>query len=124
MTLSPEELTRLRALYADIPRDLRIVEDGCEHASDTDVRDSADTIYVLHRAKWSAEPFLRFAVEARTALPALLDECERLQSLATPPAIKIALRVLLNHVEPGWENCVTVLAAWLGSLSPDPGEAS
>ncbi len=30
-----------------------------------------------------------------------------------PPAIRVALLVVLNHVEPGWENCVTVLRLWL-----------
>ena len=30
-----------------------------------------------------------------------------------PPAIRIALRVLLNHVEPGWENSVKFVELWL-----------
>lgn len=32
---------------------------------------------------------------------------------AIPPAVRLALLVVLNHVEPGWENCVTVLRLWL-----------
>ncbi len=32
---------------------------------------------------------------------------------AIPPAVRVALLVVLNHVEPGWENCVTVLRLWL-----------
>ncbi len=30
-----------------------------------------------------------------------------------PPAVKVALLVILNHVEPGWENCVAFLRQWL-----------
>ena len=30
--------------------------------------------------------------------------------------IILALRVLLNHVEPGWLNCVTTVSAWLDDL--------
>ena len=30
-----------------------------------------------------------------------------------PPEVKLALRVLLHHVEPGWDNCKTVVQLWL-----------
>jgi len=30
-----------------------------------------------------------------------------------PLKVKLALRVLLNHVEPGWDNCKTVVQLWL-----------
>jgi len=30
-----------------------------------------------------------------------------------PPEVKLALRVLLNHVEPGWDNCKTAVQLWL-----------
>ena len=33
-------------------------------------------------------------------------------SLLTP-AVRIALTVLLNHIEPGWENCEAVVKDWL-----------
>jgi len=36
-----------------------------------------------------------------------------------PPAVKIALRVLLNHIEPGWENCKVVVQAWLDGKLDD-----
>ena len=32
-----------------------------------------------------------------------------------PPEVKLALRVLLNHVEPGWDNCKAVVQLWLDS---------
>ncbi len=34
-------------------------------------------------------------------------------SNAIPPAVRVALLVVLNHVEPGWENCVEVIRLWL-----------
>lgn len=30
-----------------------------------------------------------------------------------PPAVNIALLVLLNHIEPGFENCAAVVKLWL-----------
>ncbi len=30
-----------------------------------------------------------------------------------PAGVRIALAVLLNHVEPGYENCKTLVSAWL-----------
>ena len=38
-----------------------------------------------------------------------------------PPEVKLALRVLLNHVEPGWDNCKTVVQLWLDSV-PAPSD--
>ena len=38
-----------------------------------------------------------------------------------PPEVKLALRVLLNHVEPGWDNCKTVVQLWLDAApAPQP----
>ena len=34
------------------------------------------------------------------------------------PEVRLALKVLLNHVEPGWENCKTVVEAWLEAAAP------
>ena len=34
-------------------------------------------------------------------------------SKTCPPAVLMAIRVLLNHVEPGWDNCKTVVSVWL-----------
>lgn len=36
-----------------------------------------------------------------------------------PPAVRVALLVLLNHVEPGWDNCRTVVQAWLDGELPE-----
>ncbi len=30
-----------------------------------------------------------------------------------PLEVRLALRVILNHIEPGWENCQTLVARWL-----------
>jgi hypothetical protein len=30
-----------------------------------------------------------------------------------PPAVRLALQVLLNHIESGWENCRTLVSLWL-----------
>jgi len=39
-----------------------------------------------------------------------------------PPAVRIALLVLLNHIEPGWENCTLLVRGWLdGACGPDAG---
>ncbi len=35
-----------------------------------------------------------------------------------PPAIRVALLVILNHVEPGWENCVGLVSQWLDASNP------
>lgn len=44
------------------------------------------------------------------------------EPISAPYEIRVALRVLLNHVEPGWENCKTVVQAWLDEiLAADSG---
>lgn len=44
---------------------------------------------------------------------------DELTEPSIPPAVKLAIRVLLRHVEPGWENCKIVVEAWLdGRLGP------
>jgi hypothetical protein len=30
-----------------------------------------------------------------------------------PPVVRTTLMVLLNHVEPGWDNCKALLQLWL-----------
>jgi hypothetical protein len=35
-----------------------------------------------------------------------------------PTFVRLALRVLLNHVEPGWENCKATVQAWLDDEAP------
>ncbi len=35
-----------------------------------------------------------------------------------PPAIRVALLVILNHVEPGWEDCVGLVNQWLDASNP------
>lgn len=37
-----------------------------------------------------------------------------------PPVIRMALAVLLNHIEPGWENCSAVVRLWLGEKLSEP----
>jgi len=34
-----------------------------------------------------------------------------------PAVVRLALMTVLNHVEPGWENCVAVVKDWLGGLN-------
>lgn len=36
-----------------------------------------------------------------------------LQPHSIPPAVRLAIMVLVNHVEPGWENSVAVVKEWL-----------
>jgi hypothetical protein len=44
----------------------------------------------------------------------LREENERLtKQLTVLLVVKMALRILLNHVEPGWENCTALVKAWL-----------
>jgi hypothetical protein len=40
-------------------------------------------------------------------------EIDQLEAEAMPQPVRLALRVLLQHVEPGWENCRTTVLAWL-----------
>jgi hypothetical protein len=35
-----------------------------------------------------------------------------------PPEVRIALKVVLRHVEPGWDNCVAVVRHWLDNTKP------
>lgn len=30
-----------------------------------------------------------------------------------PPMVRTAIAILLRHVEPGWDNCTTLVQAWL-----------
>jgi hypothetical protein len=34
-------------------------------------------------------------------------------NVGPPLQVRLALSILLNHVEPGWENCIAVVNAWL-----------
>jgi|GEM_PF-5359228 len=47
----------------------------------------------------------------RQSLRTVLDALKEARDI--PPAVKIALKVLMNHVEPGWDNCKTVIQIWL-----------
>ncbi len=54
---------------------------------------------------------------------AFKDECvisaavEREKEM--PHEVRLALRVILNHIEPGWENCQKLVAIWLdGNYQP------
>ncbi len=41
---------------------------------------------------------------------------ESAENLEMPSAVRLALKVILNHVEPDWENCKTLVAQWLDGL--------
>ena len=41
-----------------------------------------------------------------------------------PPAVRLALTVLLNHVEPGWDNCRAVVRAWMEGELEANGETA
>jgi len=49
----------------------------------------------------------------RDVLTAQSKSEEKAATSVIPPAVRIALTIALNHVEPGWSNCVTVIQAWL-----------
>lgn len=40
------------------------------------------------------------------------------QDEAAMPVVRTALRVLLNHIEPGFENCKTLVELWLNGALP------
>lgn len=41
-----------------------------------------------------------------------------------PPVVRLSLMVLLDHIEPGWQNCTAVVRAWLnGELEDAPAPA-
>ena len=40
-----------------------------------------------------------------------------------PPVVRIALAVLLNHIEPGLDNCKAVIKEWLDGKMEDESEA-
>ena len=33
-----------------------------------------------------------------------------------PAVIRLALKILLNHVEPGWDNTKTIVKLWLAEI--------
>jgi hypothetical protein len=35
--------------------------------------------------------------------------------VSVPTPVRLALRVLLNHVEPGWDNSKTIVRDWLAA---------
>ena len=60
---------------------------------------------------------VELAIDAIRALPAAGPAPQP----TVPPEVKLALRVLLHHVEPGWDNCKTVVQLWLDSV-PAPSD--
>ncbi len=41
---------------------------------------------------------------------------EPAENLEIPSVVRLALKVILNHVAPDWENCKTLVAQWLDAL--------
>lgn len=37
-----------------------------------------------------------------------------------PPAVRMALAILLNHVQPGYDNCKAVVRLWLDGKIDEP----
>lgn len=58
-----------------------------------------------------------FTKERRKAIAEALRTRPEVEA-KVPPAVRIAIRLLLNHVEPGWENCQLVVQSWLDDAVP------
>lgn len=54
----------------------------------------------------ACEEIARIALTAYGAVP---EE----QRSEVPPEVKLAIRVAINHLEPGWENTKAIIQAWL-----------
>lgn len=52
----------------------------------------------LPRSEWDT---VMYALSARS------------ESAEFPPMVRTAIAILLRHVEPGWDNCTTLVQAWL-----------
>ena len=62
--------------------------------------------------------FLRDRIES-----AIVDNERGAKRLAvevvTDEQVTLALKVILNHIEPGWENCKFVVETWLSAVQQD-----
>ena len=75
--------------------------------SSNDVLISLDAALAIC-AKHSAQFAARMIADELSALPAATVE------VAHPPiAVMLAVEILCNHVEPGWENSKTIVRAWI-----------
>jgi hypothetical protein len=109
-----EELCRLAL------KGLAAPEEGFPHL-DQEPLDFAAALTLLREAR-------KELVIARAAANSWKQDLLRLKAHAPEggasihPAVRVALRVVLNHVEPGHENCTALLTAWLdGRLEPQNG---
>ena len=60
------------------------------------------------------ESLLRALLASHREQERRIAELEKQIELAeVPPLVRIALMTVLNHVEPGWGNCVATVQAWL-----------
>lgn len=82
--MTEQRLREIELSLCDIPPDLRLNSDDCGRCSRfvQDVRDGEGLLQVLHDARWSAERFLRWTIEARKDIPDLLAEVRRLRAIA------------------------------------------
>ena len=35
------------------------------------------------------------------------------RTVSMPAEVRLAIKVLLNHIQPGWENCASIVAQWV-----------
>ena len=52
----------------------------------------------------------------------VLAEITGLRAKVMPKEVSLALGVLLNHVQPGWDNCKFVVEKWLAAALVDDGK--
>lgn len=53
-----------------------------------------------------------------TRIATLEQENEKLREAAMPDVVRLAIKIVLNHIEPDWNNCTTLVKAWLESTAP------
>lgn len=46
------------------------------------------------------------------------EACNEGATCAMPPEVRLALRIVLNHVEPGWAHCVAIVRRWYDTSGP------
>lgn len=74
-------------------------------------------------AELERERDLMFADKVAAEQRAEASEAKLREGVVVPDEVRLAFRVLLNHVEPGWNNCKVVASGWLESLSAAEREA-
>jgi hypothetical protein len=111
---------RIAQLEAEVAEERRVKKIAQEYNGTLDER-----LMALHKERRALEQrFTDFILSASRAGMEIqqepLEEGAQLRCRNLRPEIsgevRLALKILLNHVQPGWDNCRAVVQAWLEKI--------